>query len=451
MKIKKWTLWLLVLALVVSLTACGVETSLENENDEDEVTTQEDDREDKVDEDKTEEEEKEEEEETETIALPPIVFQEFVAVDTEEFTVTVTEVDPDGMWGYTVKALIENKSADITYMFALESAGVDGVSTDPFWAEEVTPGNKAIAELRFSDETLEELGLIFSDIELVFRIYDTNDWSADPFISEPVHILPYGEEYVSHYVREPQAEDLVLVDNDQVSITVIGIEPDTYNGYTLKAFLVNKSADITYMMSVDHASIDSLASDPFWAKEVAPGKVAFADICFSEEILEELDLAYSNIELGLKVYDANDLMAEKVVDETVHIYPNGEENATVFVREPQSEDLILVDNENITLIVISFENDDIWGYSANVYIVNKTDAEVMFSVDSASVNGFMCDPFWAKTVAGNTSAFGSISWSQSDLDANGITTIEEIELKLIAYDSNNFYTLYLDETFTLNP
>ena len=50
-----------------------------------------------------------------TYALADGEFEEVTAVDNDECAVTITDIDPDDMWGYTLKALLENKSADKTY------------------------------------------------------------------------------------------------------------------------------------------------------------------------------------------------------------------------------------------------------------------------------------------------------------------------------------------------
>ena len=96
--------------------------------------------------------------------------------------------------------------------------------------------------------------------------------------------------------------------------------------------------------------------------------------------------------------------------------------------------------------------DSIWGYCANIYLVNKTDVTVMFTVDNTSVNGFMIDPFWARSVLPGKCTFSTISWYTSDLESNGITTVEEIEFTLRAYDSENIFADdFVSQVFKLNP
>ena len=136
------------------------------------------------------------------------------------------------MWGYTLKAQLENKSTEKTYMFSVESASINGVQCDPMFASEVAAGKKANEEINFSTDTLEENGIVeYTDIELTFKVYDSNDWSADPVGKETIHVYPYGEENAVAFVREAQATDNVIIDNDYVTVIVTGYEDDEIWGY----------------------------------------------------------------------------------------------------------------------------------------------------------------------------------------------------------------------------
>lgn len=247
--------------------------------------------------------------------------------------------------------------------------------------------------------------------------------------------------------------EVVAVDNGECLIKITEIEPDNFWGYTLKAQLENKSADKTYMFSVESAAINGVQCDPLFASEVAAGKKAMEEIHFSDEELKENGVGdFTDIELTFRVYDSNDWTADAVAKETVHVYPYGEDKAVKFVREAQASDKVLVDNEYVTVIVTGYENNEIWGYTVNLFLLNKTDKEVMFSVDEASVNGFMADPFYANSVTAGKCAFSSMSWSDTTLAENGITAVKEIEFKLRAYNYENWLSDdFANETVTLNP
>lgn len=248
-------------------------------------------------------------------------------------------------------------------------------------------------------------------------------------------------------------ESLVAVDNEECIIKITEIDPDNMWGFTLKTELENKSAEKTYMFSIESAAINGVQCDPLFASEVAPGKKANENISFSNSSLEKNGVGdYTDIELTFRVYDNNDWLAEAVARETVHIYPYGEDKATTFVREAQSSDNVIADNEYITAVVIGYENDAIWGYTVNLFLLNKTDKNVMFSVNDASVNGYMADPFFATSVSAGKCSFNSMSWSDNTLNENGISEVGEIEFTLRVYDSDNLFDGDLfNETVVLNP
>ena len=113
---------------------------------------------------------------------------------------------------------------------------------------------------------------------------------------------------------------------------------------------------------------------------------------------------------------------------------------------------VLVEDENITVKVTGTQEDSLWGYTLKVYLENNTDKELMFSVDDVSVNGFMCDPFWASTVSAGKKANEKITFSEAAFAENGIEAVEEITFTLHVYDSNDFTAeSVLKETFTVKP
>ncbi|MCD7837334.1 MAG: hypothetical protein LUG65_00280 [Clostridiales bacterium] len=248
-------------------------------------------------------------------------------------------------------------------------------------------------------------------------------------------------------------EELVVVDNDECTITITGLDPNNIWGYAVDAQFENKSSDKTYMFSVESASVNGVSSDPYFASEVTAGNKSNEEINFPDSDLAEYGVEeFTDIVITFRVYDSDDWEAEDAAYETVHIYPYGEENVVAFVREARDTDNVIIDNDYVTVIVTGYEYDDIWGYTVNLYYENKTDTEVMLSVDDASVNGYMIDPFYAETVAAQTCAFSEVSWYEEELEENGISEVEEIAFQLTAYDNEDWTGDYfVNETITLNP
>lgn len=251
-------------------------------------------------------------------ASEEIAFTEYVAVDNEECAITITGIEPDNLWGYTVTLQAENKNSEKTYMFSLESAAINGVQTSALFATEVAPGKKANSDITFSDSALQKNGITkYTDIELTFRVYDGNDWSADPVAHETVHIYPYGEESAETYTRTMQTNDIVLVDNDKVMVVATGYEMDDIWGFTVNLYLENKS-DAEVMFSVDDASVNGYMMDPFFANSVLPGKCTFTAISWGNSSLEENKIdAVHEIEMRIRAYDNNNWMGDDFANEVV--------------------------------------------------------------------------------------------------------------------------------------
>ena len=248
-------------------------------------------------------------------------------------------------------------------------------------------------------------------------------------------------------------EELTVVDNDECVIRIVGIEPDNAWGYTLKVYLENKSTDKTYMFSNNYTAVNSVEVDSLFVCEVAAGKKANDELNILDSSIEEAGITdFTDIEISFRVYDTDDWLADDVAEETIHIYPYGEENATVFERKTQDSDNILVDNEYVTVTVTGFENDSIWGYTAKLFLQNKTDVSIMVTADESSVNGYMIDPFFATTVMPGKSKFSDMRWSTTDFEKNKITDVEEIEFILRVYNEEDWLADDLvKEKISLNP
>lgn len=253
-----------------------------------------------------------------------------------------------------------------------------------------------------------------------------------------------------------QINNLVVVDNADIKITLKEAYDDDFWGFTIEVLVENKTPDQKIMISLNNVVINGYDSSTFWVDVIEAGKASNSEIHLYDTTLEELGMStFDKIELYFRAIDYDDWMADPILNESYTIYPTGlTEQEIVFPNRPTSEnELIVVDNEYFTFVIIDTYTDPIWGYTLTCYIENKTtDIELMFSWDDVSVNNFMIDPYWAKILLPKTKAITSISFYSEDFENNGITVVNEIEFNLSVYDFTDFFSDYLlDATFTYNP
>lgn len=252
--------------------------------------------------------------------------------------------------------------------------------------------------------------------------------------------------------EEPKFQETVLVDNDDLLFKITAIVNDPIWGYTLKAQMENRT-DKDLMFSLNAVSVNGFMCDPFFAATVTAGMKANKDISFSKDDFKAIGIeAVTDVTFTLRVYDSDDVTDDEILEEVFVIYPMGKENARDYPRQEQETDIVLFENEDCAMIVTGFETGSIWGFQAQVYLVNKTDDTLMFSVGDAAINGFMCDPFFAQSVAPGKQCVTDISWTKDALQENGIDKVEKITLPIRVYDAENWLEdALVNDTFTVTP
>lgn len=246
------------------------------------------------------------------------------------------------------------------------------------------------------------------------------------------------------------ADETILADTDSVYIKITGTEQNA-DSFEMKLYLENKST-ANAMFSLNRVVVNGYVTDPFWACEVPSGKKANSTVDFYDLTEAGITGDVNAVEFALRVYDNDNWMADDLFNERIAVYPLGEEKVVVQERESVDSDIVVIDNDNISILVTGFGMDDLWGYTENVYLVNKTDATLMFAAEDVSVNGFMVDPFWATEVPPHARSYSKIYWSSSSFEENNIENVDEIEMKFRVYDNDDWMAdeIY-DEVSIIKP
>lgn len=233
-------------------------------------------------------------------------------------------------------------------------------------------------------------------------------------------------------------EPVVILDNEHLTVTINDAYIDEDMGYTLKATFENKG-EKDYSYYIEPSSINGVAVMNYFYADVSAGKKAVEKIEFDDALLRANGVGdYTDIEMTVLVSSADDLFEESVAEYTVHYYPQGEEKATKYERQPLDTDKVLLDNEYVTVTAIGFTHDDEYDCTdLNLYILNKCEDDIALGAESCAVNDVMMDVYFGEEVPAGKSVFGYISFDDEELKDKDIAEIENIEIEFSGLSESN--------------
>lgn len=379
-----------------------------------------------------------------------IGYAETVIVDNNHCTFKVMSITVDDVY-YTLKVYIENKTS-VTQMFSLSGVTVNDYMVDPFWAVELGAGLNKVDEIFFLRSDLEYNGITDpTKIEFYLSVYDYDSWDAASFVGDVFTVYPLGEEaHVDDGGYTAQDGDIVLVNNENCTVIVTGFDPENMWGYTMNLYILNKT-DKNLTFSMNDVTVNDLMLDPWWSMEVAAGKRSHSPVVWMGTEMTDYNIGdVTKISFALTAMDWSDWESVDLAGVSTTIYPMGEEAAASYQRPAQDTDIILLDNEYVTVTVTGIDAEGLLGYTVMLYVQSKSDIALRVDADDVSVNGFILDPYWAVELIPGKSTYSSMSWFAGDLEFNGITTVETITMTLKVYDEEAWEP-FTSDTVTINP
>ena len=228
-------------------------------------------------------------------------------VDNEKCVFTVTGTEFNEHLGLQIQVLCENKS-DRTLMFSWNNVSICGFMYDPLWAEEVAPGKKVNSVIEIDTYALEQMKVERVDqISFDLWVQDSEEFMEAPVVNAGFSIYPTGKtpEQVKFPVYEPSEEDTVIVANEALTFTVMNVDDELADYYTLNCYIANHT-DRNLLISWEDVSVNGFMVNPFWATAVAAGKQAYTEIIFYRSDLERQDIeVVQDIGFTLQVSDAD--------------------------------------------------------------------------------------------------------------------------------------------------
>lgn len=239
-----------------------------------------------------------------------------------------------------------------------------------------------------------------------------------------------------------------VIENDLFKFDITGADDD-FLSYEWNTSVQNKS-DQNLTFSIEYMNVDHIMSSGFmYHNEVTPGNTGNEAMQWMKSSIEEEGVtSFSKVTFTLDVYNSDTY--DSVFKQEFTLYPNGEDKQVDARKDASEGDTVLLDNDYAKMFVKSVDPDDTFGYAIKVAILNKTSDFITVSIENASIDGIMADPFWATIIAPDTQDYSEISWSSTTLEEAGIKDPASFSLPIRIYSLTSLDT-FSEDTVTFTP
>ena len=229
-------------------------------------------------------------------------------------------------------------------------------------------------------------------------------------------------------------EEQVLVDQDGLKITALGYDVDSIWGDGIKV-LIENDTDKDLSITCDALIVNDYMIGDLFYTDIAAGKKANDTIRLYTSELKEAGIdTVGKIEIYFRAFDS-DTYEDYLKTDCVTIETSAYDNMDTTVDDAGTE---LYNEDGIRIVGKTVDENSFWGTAILLYIENNSGRNVAITVEDLSVNGFMLSPSFYADVYDGKKAIEDITLFSSDLEENGITSIDQVELKFHIFDPETF-------------
>ncbi len=230
---------------------------------------------------------------------PEVSVEERVLLDQDGIIITLKSLEHDGMFGPSLKVLIENNSEE-SITVQIRDSSINGVMADAMFSSEVAPNKKSNDEITFMKSDLERANIsLIKDIEFKFHIFDSQTWNSilDSDVVAVKTTVDQG------YVQTYDDSGEVVLEEKEIKIVMKRVDSkDSFWGADVHIFIENNS-DLDATIQARNVSINGFMIDPVFSSEVLAGKKAYDTITFLESDLLDNDIkSIDEMELSFHIF-----------------------------------------------------------------------------------------------------------------------------------------------------
>ena len=235
----------------------------------------------------------------------------------------------------------------------------------------------------------------------------------------------------------------VLVDQDGIKITATEYVTDSIWGDGIKLMVENNSAK-DYTIGCDALIVNVYMITDLFSADVAAGKKSNEVMYLSSSELKAAGIdTVGQIEMYFHAYDSNWDNPFKNVYSKLETSEFANMDTT-----PNDEGQELYNANGVRIVGKTVDENSFWGTAILLYIENTSGQNVGINVDNMSINGYMMTPLFSTTVYDGKKSIDDITIMSSDLEANGITSVDQVELKFHIYNAESYDTIADSDAIT---
>ena len=238
-----------------------------------------------------------------------------------------------------------------------------------------------------------------------------------------------------------QFTDLVLIDNEDLTLRVSCEDTDLSDGYTWTLDLVSHSAD-RLLLSIDDTAINTSmcqAEDcQLSGEELCGGGIATAQLTWSAQALQEAGISeVEYVTLSLKVSSRKEKESiDRTVCDGLYVLSVTEEAQEEAARRPEPIIAQVIDDKDYYFAVTDCLTDE-EGYPLwKVWMENRSEKSVSFSMKDAVLNGEALENGWTCTVLPGKSCSAQISWWSMTMNPQKFQVLSSARLSLVISREN---------------
>lgn len=235
----------------------------------------------------------------------------------------------------------------------------------------------------------------------------------------------------------------VLVDQDGIKITATEYVTDNIWGDGIKLLIENNTSS-DYTIGCDALIVNDYMITDLFGADVAAGKKSNEVMYLSSTELKAAGIdTVGQIEMYFHAYDSNwDNLFKNVYSKL-----ETSEFANMDTT-PNDEGQELYNANGVRIVGKTVDENSFWGTAILLYIENTSGQNVGINVDNMSINGYMMTPLFSTTVYDGKKSIDDITIMSSDLEANGITSVDQVELKFHIYNAESYDTIADSDAIT---